>query len=205
MNYLDASEFEVYGLEETTDQSLVTAASALMDAHCRRETLGVAEYTERFRLNGRAVVRLTYLPLATVEGAVSALTSVKVRYGNPRRGEIGDLAGDYANAFGLAGQWASLGAEMLDYDAATGEVCLPAHPLGLGFNEVEVTYTAGVPEVPRALKAACAQIVRNCQSTPSLNVKSSTVDKMHMEYFTGSLLDEGVRKLLSPYVAQKVA
>ena len=203
MNYLDASELEVYGLEETTPESAVTAASALMDAHCRRETLGVAEYTERIRLNGRGVVRLTYLPLATVSPAVTPLKSVKVRYGMPRRGELNSITGDAA-LFGILDEWTAVGAEMLDFDARTGEVTLPTHPLGFGYHEVEITYTAGLDAMTGALKCACAQIVRNCQATPALNVKANGIDHMQMEYFSDSLLDEGVRKLLAPYVAQKV-
>ncbi len=64
MNYLQPSEYEVYGLESTTALAWVTAASAIIDAHCRRATLAVAQYTERLRTeNGQRPVRLTYLPL----------------------------------------------------------------------------------------------------------------------------------------------
>lgn len=203
MNYLDASEFEIYGLEEATPEALVTAASALMDAHCRRETLGVTQYTERIRIGGRGAVRLSHLPLAVVSPVVTPLVSVKVRYGSPRRGEMSELATDVALAFGIASAWVPIGVEMLDFDAQTGEVTLPAHPLGFGYNEVEVTYTAGLEEIPRTLKCACAQIVRNSQATPALNVRANSIDPMRMEYFSDSLLDEGVRKLLAPYVAQK--
>jgi hypothetical protein len=67
-----------------------------------------------------------------------------------------------------------------------------------------VTYTAGLGEIPGTVKCACAQLVRNAQATPALNVRSSKLDKMTMQYFSDSLLDEGVQKLLAPYVAQKV-
>ena len=53
MNYLDPSEYEAYGLDETTPAALVMAASSLMDAHCRRETLSAMQSTERVRLGGR--------------------------------------------------------------------------------------------------------------------------------------------------------
>lgn len=87
----------------------------------------------------------------------------------------------------------------------TGELSVPQHPLGLGFNEIEVTYTAGFAPVPDAVKCACAQIARNAQATPALNVRASGIERMQMEYFADSLLDQSIRELLAPYVAQKVA
>lgn len=205
MNYLDPSEFEAYGLEETTLTSWVTAASALIDAHCRRETLGVVQYTERVRLGGRGTVHLTYLPLATVAPATSPVSSVRVRFAAPRRGETScEIASDVATAFGLPGLWSSLDPSSLDYDSAGGEVNFPIHPLGLAYNEAEITYNAGLADIPAPVKFACAQVVRNAQATPALNVRANGLDRMHMEYFSDSLLDEGVRKLLAPYVAQKV-
>lgn len=205
MNYLEASEFETYGLEEGTLESLVTAASALIDAHCRRPSLGMTQYTERLRLNGQGAARLTYLPLAVADSAVSPLVTLRARYAMPRRGEMaGDMVFDAALAFGLSGTWTTLAVESLDWQAETGEITLPVHPLGLPYNDIEVTYTAGVDETPGGVKCACAQIVRNAQATPALNVRGNRLDKMQMEYFSDSLLDEGVRKLLAPYVAQKV-
>ncbi len=205
MTYLDTSEYETYGLEKETIESWVTAASVLIDAHCRRPSLGIAQYTERLRLNGQSTARLTYLPLAVGEGAVSPLVSLRARYAMPRRGEVaGDLAFDAAVTFGLPGTWTTMATESLDWQPETGEVTLPVHPLGLPYNDIEVTYTAGLAEIPGAVKCACAQIVRNAQATPALNVRRNAMDRMSMEYFSDSLLDEGVRKLLAPYVAQKV-
>lgn len=205
MNYLDPSEYEVYGLEETTPASLVMAASALMDAHCRRETLALVQYTERVRLGGRGTVRLTYLPLVASAPASSPLVAVRVRYGVPRRGDLGaEIGFDAAHAFGLIGEWTSLDPAAVEYDAATGELTFPVHPLGLTYNEAEITYNAGWETLPAGVKCACAQIVRNAQATPALNVRANGMDRMHMEYFSGSLLDESVRDLLAPYVAQKV-
>ena len=63
---------------------------------------------------------------------------------------------------------------------------------------------AGLAVVPPAVKVACAQIVRNAQATPGMNVKSSRMDTLQMQYFSASLLDEQVQMLLRPYVAQKV-
>ena len=37
-----------------------------------------------------------------------------------------------------------------------------------------------------------------------MNVKFSRMDTMQMEYFAGSLLDDGVRAMLKPYLAEKL-
>lgn len=201
MNYLDPSEYQAFGLEETTPSSLVTAASALIDAHCRRTTLAVAQYTERLRLGGRGTARLTYLPLNADAGNSSPVAAIRVRYGVPRHGDIG---ADAAQAFGLIGEWTPIDPALADVDAGTGEVTFPVHPLGLTYNEAEITYSAGWETLPAGVKSACAQIVRNAQATPALNVRANSIDQMRMEYFSDSLLDEDVRKLLAPHVAQKV-
>jgi hypothetical protein len=205
MIYLSASEYDQYGLEPSVPAALVAAASSLIDAHCRRPTLGVAQYVERVRLcPGRNSLRLSFLPPAAVAPASSPFVAVKARYAVPRRGE-GDAAAEIAGAFGLPGSWTALDPATFDCDLATGEVTLPQHPLGLAYNEVEVTYTAGFAAVPAMVKFACAQIVRNAQANPALNVRSTSLDRMQMEYFSDSLLDVTVRTLLAPYVAQKVA
>jgi hypothetical protein len=208
MIYLTPSEYETYGLEQSAPAALVAAASSLIEAHCRRATLGVAQYVERMRLRpGRNSLRLTYLPLAAVAPATSPLVAAKARYAVPRRGEgvvANELGAEVAGAFGLPGTWTALDPAAIDFDAATGELSLPQHPLGMAYNELEATYTAGFAAIPDAAKFACAQIVRNAQATPALNVKSSAIERMQMEYFADSLVDAVVRALLAPFVAQKV-
>ncbi len=207
MNYLSPADYESYGLEATTPAAWVAAASAVMDAHCRRATLAVAQYTERLRMTaGRNCVRLTYLPLSAVAPASSPLISARGRYAVPRRGEwpYEEMSSSVAWAFGLPGLWNDLGIADLEVCTDTGELSLPVNALGLGFSEIEVVYTAGLATLPDPVKVACAQIVRNAQSTPALNVRRGRLDQMYLDYFSDSLLDETVRELLAPYVAQKV-
>ena len=152
MNYLDPSEYEAHGLEATTPLAWIAAASALIDAHCRRPTLDVAQYHERARLDGgRNTVRLSYLPLATVAPAPTPFVAVRARYGVPRRGEgLADAAHEIAQAFSLPGSWTTLDAATIEFSADTGEITLPANALGLTFNELDVTYNAGCSDVPAA-------------------------------------------------------
>jgi hypothetical protein len=202
MNYLSPSEYEEYGLEVATPESWIAAASKLIDAHCRRATLAVASYTERLRVTaGRNSVRLSYLPLA----GAAPITAARGRFAVPRRGETAsDFASDVSRAFGLPGAWSTLDPAQFDFDGQTGDVTFPAYILGLPFNEVEVTYNAGLATIADEVKFACAQIVKNAQSTPALNVKSGKVEQIKLDYFSDSLLDSSVRKMLAPYVAQKL-
>jgi hypothetical protein len=208
MNYLQPAEYELYGLETTTALSWVTAASAIVDAHCRRATLAVSQYTERMRTeNGRRPLRLTYLPLNPVAPATSPIVSAQARYATPRRGEMDyeSIVSDAALAFGIPGTWVDVNVADMDVFLETGEVTLPVNVLGWTFTEIEIAYTAGLDPFPDAVKVACAQLVKNAQATPALNVKRNVLpDRMQLMYFSDSLLDETVQSLLAPYVAQRV-
>jgi len=208
MNYLDPTEYENYGIEATTPASWVAAASSMIDAHCRRTTLGTAQFTERLRLTpGRNSVQLTYLPLTTLQGQSSPIASARGRYATPRRGDdltTWDMTQQIAAAFTLPGTWIDIDISRMDCFADTGEVGWMANPLGLQFQEIEITYAAGFATIPDPIKFACAQIVRNAQATPALNVRANTVNAMHLEYFADTLVDSSVQAMLAPYVAQKV-
>ncbi len=207
MNYLSPSEYETYGLEATTPAAWVLAASTVIDAHCRRVTLGVAQYEERLRIAaGRNTVRVTYVPLAAVAPATTPIVSARGRYAIPRRGEwpFDDISSDIALMFGLPGTWNAVDPAGIDVYADSGELTLPVNAVGLGYSEIELAYTAGLAAIPDTVKVACAQVVRNAQSTPALNVKSGRIDRMHLDYFADTLVDQTVRSLLAPYVAQKV-
>jgi hypothetical protein len=206
MGYLLPAEYAEYGLPEGTTDDWVTMASALMESYCRRVSLMATGYVERMRLTaGSQAVRLSYLPLVAVAPATSALVSVNVRYATPRRGELEDpVLAQVAWAFSVPGSWSALDPASVDVECATGNVTFPRTFLGLGYNEVEVKYTAGLVVVPCAVKIACAQIVKNAQATPALNVKSSKLDTMQMQYFSGVLIDPQVQALLRPYLAQRI-
>ncbi|WP_047490945.1 hypothetical protein [Terriglobus sp. TAA 43] len=200
MQYLSAAEYVTFGLGEDTADELVVAASAMIDAFCRRTSLAVMQYVERMRLRRGCEAQLSFLPIAPLNGAASALVSVRVRLG---RAVAGVPMAEALCAFGLAGQW-------VDVDVSTvtvsedGVFTLLPHLLGVPYLEAEVTYTSGYVDVPVPVKIACAQIVKNAQAMPALNVKRQALDGMQMEYFQGALLDAEVQRLLQPYVAERV-
>src|ERR1700733_1731607 len=206
MGYLLPTEYAQYGLTAETTDDWVTMASALMEAYCRRPSLLATQYVERMRLAaGAQAVRLSYRPLVAAAGAASALVGVRVRYARPRRGELPDpFREQIAWAFSMPGSWSALDVTTVDVNQTTAELTFPRNFLGIDYNEVEVTYTSGLVIVPDAVKVACVQIVKNAQATPAMNVKSSKMDTMQMQYFSGSLIDPQVELLLKPYVAERL-
>jgi hypothetical protein len=203
MGYLLPTDYGTYGLPADTTDDWITMASALIDSYCHRTSLDPTQYEERLRITaGAQTVRLSYLPLVAVAPNTSPLISIQARYSRPRRGEMIEPAYEQiAWVFGLPGSWSTLNIADVDYVPNTGELTFPMNILGLPYNEVDVTYTAGIAMIPYTVQVACAQIVKNAQTTPGLNVKSSKIDTMQMEYFSNSLIDPQVAAMLQPYVA----
>ncbi len=202
MGYLLPAEYLAYGLSDETADAWVTAASAMMEAYCRRPSLATASYTERMRVPREAqTVRLSYGPLISVD-------AVRAQYARPEHGE--EISGDrvwlssFAAAFALPGQWVDVDPTTLDISLSTGEFRFSWNMMGLRYAQAEVTYTAGLATIPAAIKVACAQVVKNAQATPGLNVKSSKMDTLQTQYFSDSLLDSQVKAILRPYVAERL-
>jgi hypothetical protein len=206
MAYLLPTDYPNYGLPAGTTADWITAATALINSYCRRPDLNIIQYTERLRVTaGSQTVRLSYLPLAPLGTAASAMVSLEGRYTKPRRGELPNQPlVEIAWAFSLPGQWTAIDPSLVDFDPNTGEMTLPWNVLGLPYNEVMATYTAGLATIGDDVKTACAQIVRNAQSTPALNASKTKIDTMQMQYFSSSLVDETVQAWLRPYVANRV-
>jgi hypothetical protein len=206
MAYLQPTDYPNYGLPAGTTADWITAATALINSYCRRPDLNVIQYTERLRVTaGAQTVLLSYLPLAPLAPATLPLVSIEGRYARPRRGEIlNQPLFEIAWAFSLPGQWTAIDATTVDFDPCTGELTLPWNILGLPYNEIMATYTAGLATIGNDVMSACAQIVRNAQSTPALNASKTKIDTMQMQYFSSSLIDETVQAWLNPYVANRL-
>jgi hypothetical protein len=206
MPYLEPADYPNYGLPAGTTGDWITAATALINSYCRRPDLNVMQYVERLRVTaGCDTVRLTYLPLAPLAPASSPLVALEGRYGKPRRGELAhNPLAEMIGAFALPGQWAAIDVSLVDVDVRSGELTLPWNVMGLPYNEVQVTYTAGLAVIGDDVKSACAQIVRNAQATPALNASRTKMDTMWIQYFSSSLLDDTVKAWLMPYVASRL-
>ena len=204
--YLQPTDYPNYGLPPGTTADWITAATALINSYCRRPDLNVIQYTERLRITtGVQTVLLSYLPLSALAPATTPLVGIEARYAKPRRGELPNLPMlEIAYAFSLPGQWSALDPSQVDFDPNTGELTLPWNLFGLPYNEVQVTYTAGLATIGNDVMTACAQIVRNAQATPALNASMSKIDTMQIKYFSSSLIDETVQAWLNPYVANRL-
>jgi hypothetical protein len=202
MGYLLPADYVAYGLTADTADAWVTTASAMIEAYCRRPSLMTASYTERMRIPVKAqTVRLSYGPLVSID-------AIQAQYARPGFGN--DFSGDFAfqtgfaAAFALPGQWVAVDPATVYVSIPTGEFRFAWNVMGMRYSEAEVTYTAGFTMVPAAVQVACAQIVRNAQATPGLNVKSSKMDTLQTQYFSDSLIDSQVQALLRPYVAERL-
>jgi len=206
MAYLEPADYANYGLPAGTTPDWITAAMALINSHCRRPDLNVIQYIERLRVTtGAQTVLLSYLPLAPLAPATTPIVGINGRYARPRRGEIlNEAMSEIVSVFAMPGQWTVIDTTLVDFDPATGELTLPWNVLGLPYNEVQVTYTAGLTTIGDDVLSACAQIVRNAQATPALNASMSKIDTMQVKYFSSSLIDETVQEWLKPYVANRL-
>jgi hypothetical protein len=202
MQYLSAAEYVAYGLGASTADELVIAASAMIDAYCKRPSLGETQYVERVRLaRGNRTAQMSNLPLVAAAGATSALVSVRTRMRHCCIDQFHPLA-EEALLFATPA-WINVDVSTIDV-AADGVLCFAPNLLGVPFDEAEVTYTAGYTDAPPQVKVACAQIVRNARATPALTVKHQSISGMQMEYFSGTLLDADVQRLLAPYISERV-
>jgi hypothetical protein len=205
MGYLLPTDYENFGLAPDTTDDWVTVASSLIESYCRRASLNVTQYTERLRLTaGSQTALLTYLPLVPIEPAATPLITVQARYTRPRRGEYQGFAQEEVWwAFSLPGSWITLDPTTVDW-VDEGELTFPWSVMGLPYNEVAVTYTAGLSVIPDAVKSACALIIKNAQAQPGMNVQSSKIDMMQVQYFSDSMVDSTVKTLLRPWVANRM-
>jgi hypothetical protein len=203
MQYLDASEYVAFGLSDETGDDLVIAASALIDSYCKRASLGITQYVERMRMPRRNFVQLSNVPLASTDGVTSALVLIRAR--TCIRGDGGEnrYALMDANVLLAADTWVTVDPATVDL-APDGVLGIAPHLFGATYSEVEVTYTAGYTAMPVPVKIACAQIVRNAQAMPALNVRRQAMDSMQMEYFSNTLLDADVQLMLRPYQSQRM-
>lgn len=198
MAYLQPSEYVAFGLSAETSDAWIAAASAMIEAHCRRSSLLLTSVTERLRVARQSgTVQLTY-------GPISEVTALQARYRPHASCTQDGVMAQWALAFGAPQQWVSLDVTSVTVDTTGGELTLPWNLLGFQYSEVEVTYMAGMNEIPESVKIACAQIVKNAQSTSGFNVRSSKLDTLQTQYFSDSLMDSQVKALLRPFVAERV-
>ncbi|WP_391573864.1 hypothetical protein [Cohnella sp.] len=177
---LDEADKPYFPNGVTPELSDILRASAIIDAHCRRE-IGAKSYTERIPLTELQRGHLSYSPVIDV-------TEVK---GRPRNGIMGGF-------FGPPG-FEDVDISNLDVDPETGSVWCGGSPFGIPYAELAVTYTSGWDSIPKQVKVACGLIVGKITGNPDSNVKSKKDFDFSIEYFGSGMITPEIADLLSAY------
>ena len=99
MGYLLPAEYEAYGLTADTPDAWVTAASAMMEAFCKRSSLAATTYVERLRVGRRShAVQLSYAP-------VISISALRTRFAYGRAAANDAFCAQAAAAFCAPGTW----------------------------------------------------------------------------------------------------
>ena len=104
----------------------------------------------------------------------------------------------------MPGTWIVLDVSTFDFRVDTGEVTWLRSSRDVFRRDGAGVY-GSFDQIPDPVKFACAQLVKNAQAMPAVNVREGTLNAMHFAYFADTLMDFTVREMLAPYVAQKVA
>lgn len=213
--YLDQAEYQTYGIPGSTDPAVVWQACVLVDLFTKRMTSGTegtdgvvnglwsGSYTQLFRCRpDRNTVRLPYAP-ATVIEAISG------RY-------VGTRRGDYHQHLTLEQRLSTGGLGRTEFVTIDKDLCVilpnnrlefPVNPYtGLGYTELQVTYTAGYTVIPAPVKRAVAMIVKEMpQSFDERSIamfRDIQESKHRVTRFEPGFVPPEARQLLHNYVVR---
>ncbi|MDW3683103.1 hypothetical protein RA280_15360 [Cupriavidus sp. CV2] len=130
------------------------------------------------------------------------------RYGYGRRGDANRYNLEDFNLiaslqkFGGPPAWELFNVTAAGFDAATGNVWVPAGILLAYYTEVKLRYVAGYQyaNLPAVVKSACATLVQAVQSTPEMgDMKKYRAGDTEIERFSASQLNPDTRRKLDPF------
>lgn len=168
---------------------------------------GLHVFEERYLPQDRSISRVAQWP---VQRVVSGLG----RYSYGRRSQ--QVSGNFSEFnllailqhFGGPPTWIPFDVNQLGINPLTGELWIPAGLLLAYYSDCRVYYVAGWSQqnLPQAIKAACANVVRNyisLASTPMLStlMKSTKAGDSAVERFANESIDDETKRLLNPYRA----
>jgi hypothetical protein len=99
--------------------------------------------------------------------------------------------------------WYAIDPTMCEYDLRRGDVWAPAGLYWTRFSEIEVTYTSGFDpcNMPRNIKQATANVVKNMLTKPIPGVKSASFSDAAMNLsYSATYMDPWTQSLLAPFV-----
>lgn len=108
-----------------------------------------------------------------------------------------------ASFFGGPPTWQNIDVSQCDFDVSTGEIWIPAGLYLSQYTEIVVTYNSGFDplNMPRAVKQACAALIRNLLSRGggTTGLRAITTQGTANISFTPDLIDGAIASLLDPY------
>ncbi len=130
------------------------------------------------------------------------------RYAYPRRGDAHsgntddfNLLAVY-NTFGGPPFWETINPAGCEFDAATGQIWIPAGIMLAYYTEVEITYLAGfsADTLPPPIKEACAKVVKALGNDMDLGAaKVLRAGDHSIERFSATIISDDIANLLQPY------
>jgi hypothetical protein len=152
------------------------------------------------------------IPIVGVPGStISPIIGASGRYSYGRRGtqQIYPDLSYGANILMIAGffggppNWSPIDLTMSDFDVQTGEIWVPAGLYLSQYSEIVVCYDSGFDplNMPRAVKQACAMLVKNFLSRGggTTGLRSITTSGTANISFSPDLIDTTVDRILDPY------
>ncbi|WP_458763562.1 hypothetical protein [Cupriavidus basilensis] len=130
------------------------------------------------------------------------------RYGYGRRGDSNRYNLEDFNLiaslqkFGGPPAWELFNVTAAGFDAATGNVWVPAGILLAYYTEVKLRYVAGYQYVnlPAQVKTACASLIQAIQATPEMgDMKKYRAGDTEIERFSASQINPDTRRKLDPF------
>ena len=150
---------------------------------------------------------------SVINGTLSPLLGCSGRYGYTRQ----DMSIAYPDLFafinplnlvtmfGGPAPWVPIDVTMIDYDARTGELWIPAGLQLQRYSEVLITYNSGWNplSMPRMVKHVCASLVKNAltQGDATTFLTSMRLNKSGAGYTfnSGGIIDPVLHNALTPY------
>lgn len=152
------------------------------------------------------------IPVVGVPGStISPILGCSGRYSYGRRGaqqiypdlNYGANLLMVASFFGGPPSWTPVDLTMSDFDTSTGEIWVPAGLYLSQYTEIVVQYNSGYDplNMPRAIKQACAALVRNFLSRGggTTGLRGITTAGTANVSFTPDLIDSTIASWLDPY------
>jgi hypothetical protein len=188
----------------------VITLQTVLNAHNSGTTadLGLTIDEQKYMPESRPLTVMSRIPLMRVLSGVG-------RYGYGRRGDGANYNMEQFNLlaavskFGGPPVWELFQSTYPSaWDAATGQVWVPAGIMLAYYSEVKLRYVAGFPAaaIPAPVKLACAQIIRSVVPSPTVgDVKSYKAGDTSIEKFASSVIDADTKAMLQPYAVRALA